>query len=141
MKKVNIFLVILAIALVAVSCETYDDYNTERKTTVGFVTLTKNLSVPEGGTKTDSIKLFVSDLSTSARTFTVITVPVDTLPTAPENYSFESTVTVPANKREVNFGVTAIDNSIDDTRRFFKLAIQGEADVVSGGRALIGVKN
>ncbi len=141
MKKVNIFLVILAIAMVAVSCETYDDYNTDRKTTVGFVTLTKNLSVPEGGTKTDSVKLFVSDLSASARTFTVITVPVDTLPTAPENYSFESTVTVPANQREVNFGVTAIDNSIDDTRRFFKLAIQGEANVVSGGRALIGVKN
>ncbi|SRX54659.1 hypothetical protein [Aequorivita sp. CIP111184] len=141
MKKVNILLVILALAIVTVSCETYDDYNAERKTTVGFITLTKNISVPEGGSKTDSVSLFVSDLSSSARTFTVITVPVDTLPTAPENYSFESTVTVPANTREVKFGVTAIDNSIDDTRRFFRIAIQGDANIVSGGRTLIGVKN
>ncbi|QQX75408.1 MULTISPECIES: hypothetical protein [Aequorivita] len=141
MKRVNILIVILTIAIIAVSCETYDDYNTDRKTVVGFVTPNKNISVPEGGSKTDSVKVFVSDLSSSDRTFTVITIPVDTLPTAPENYTFESTVTIPANTRETMFGVTAVDNSIDDTRRFFRLAIQGEADVVSGGRALIGVKN
>ncbi len=142
MKKVNILIVILTIALVAVSCETYDDYNTDRKTVVGFITPTKNINnIPEGGSKTDSVSLFVSDLSSSPRTFTVTTIPVDTLPTAPENFTFESTVTFPANTREVKFGVTAVDNSIDDTRRFFRLAIQGEANVVSGGRALIGVKN
>lgn len=142
MKKVNILIVILTIALVAVSCETYDDYDTNRKTTVGFITASKNINnVPEGGTKTDSVQLFISDISSAARTFTVITVAVDTLPTAAENYTFESTVTFPANTRQVNFGVTAVDNSIDDTRRFFRLAIQGEADVVSGGRTLVGVRN
>lgn len=141
MKKVNILLVILTIAIVAVSCETYDDYNTDRKTVVGFVTPTRNISVPENMSKTDSVQVFISDISSSARTYTVTTVPVDTLPTGPENYTFESTVTFPANTRQVSFYVTAIDNTIDDTRRFFKLAIQGEADAVSGGRALIGVKN
>jgi hypothetical protein len=141
MKKVNILIVILAIALVAVSCETYDDFDANRMTTVGFVTLTKNLSVPEGGTKTDSVKVYVSDVSSVARTFSVIAIAPDTLPTAPENYTFESTVTFPANTREVNFGVTAIDNTIDDTRRYFRIAIKGEANVVSGGRSQIGVKN
>ncbi|MEM0518263.1 MULTISPECIES: hypothetical protein [Aequorivita] len=141
MKKVNILIVILAIALVAVSCETYDDYDENRLTTVGFVTLTKNISVPEGGSKTDSVKVFVSDLSNVARTFSVITVAPDTLPTAPENYTFESTVTIPANTREVMFGVTAIDNSIDDTRRYFRIAIKPEPNIVSGGRSQIGVKN
>lgn len=134
-------MVLITIAIVAISCETYDDYNEDRKTVVGFVTTTKNLTVPEGQSKTDSVQLFISDISSSPRTFTVITVPVDTLPTAPENYTFESTVTFPANTREVKFGFTAIDNSIDDTRRFFRLAIQGESDVVSGGRTLIGLKN
>ncbi len=142
MKKVNILLVIFVIAIVAVSCETYDDYNAERKTVVGFVTPTLNINnIPEGGSKTDSVQLFVSDLSSSPRTFTVITVAPDTLPTASDNYTFESTVTFPANTREVKFGFTVIDNSINDERHFFRLAIQGEADVVSGGRSLIGVKN
>ena len=142
MKKVNILLVILAIAVVAVSCETYDDYNTDRKTVVGFITPTKNLnSIPEGGSKTDSVSLFVSDISSSPRTFTVTTVPVDTLPTAPENFTYDSTVTFPANTREAKIGVTAIDVTIDDTRRFFQLAIEGEGNVVSGGRSLIGVRN
>jgi hypothetical protein len=141
MKKVNILIVILAIALVAVSCESYDDYDTDRMTTVGFVTLTKNLSVPEGGSKTDSVKVFVSDLSNVARTFEVITVAPDTLPTDPENYTFENTVTFPPNTREVMFGVTAIDNSIDDTRRYFRIAIKPEPNIVSGGRSQIGVKN
>ncbi|MAP79841.1 MAG: hypothetical protein CL526_02010 [Aequorivita sp.] len=140
MKKVNILLVVFALALGVVSCETYDDYDTERMTTVGFVTLTKNIRVPDGGSKTDSVEVFVSDLSNVARTFNVITVPVDTLPVDPENYSFEGTVTFPPNTRKVKFGVTGIDNSLDDTRRFFKLAIEGEANVVSGGRSQIGLK-
>lgn len=142
MKKVNILIVILAIALVSVACESYDDYNTDRKTVVGFTKTSLNInSVPEGGSKTDSLEVFISDLSSSARTYTIITLPVDTLPAASENYSFESTVTFPPNIRSVKFGVTAVDNSITSERNFFKIAIQPQADIVSGGRTLVGIKN
>lgn len=135
-------MVILAIAIVAVSCETYDDYNADRKTVVGFTTATKNINgIPEGGTKSTTVDLFVSDISSSDRTFSVTTVPVDTLGTAPDNYTFETTVTFPANTREASIEVTGVDNSITEDRSFFRLAIQGEADVVSGGRTLIGVRN
>lgn len=142
MKKVNILIVILAIALVSVACESYDDYNTDRKTVVGFTATSLNInSVPEGGSKTDSVEVFISDLSSSARTYTIITLPVDTLPAASENYSFEPTVTFPPNTRSVKFGVTAIDNSITDERNFFRIAIQPQADIVAGGRTLVGIKN
>ena len=141
MKKVNILTVILAIALIAVSCESYDDYNTDRKTVVGFVTLTKNISVPEGGSKSDSVKVYVSDLSNSARTFSVTTLALDSLETAAENYTYDSTVTFPANTSEAYVHVTAIDNSITDERNYFQLVIEGDANTVSGGRSLIGVRN
>ncbi|OAD90054.1 hypothetical protein A7A78_07500 [Aequorivita soesokkakensis] len=142
MKKVNILIVILTIALVAVSCETYDDYNTDRTTVVGFTTATKNINnIPEGGTKSETVNLFVSDLSSADRTYTVIQVPLDSMETASENYTYDATVTFPANTREASIVVTAIDNSITDERNFFKLAIQGGPDVVSGGLVLVGVKN
>lgn len=142
MKKVNILMIILTIAIVAVSCETYDDYDTDRKTVVGFTSATKNINnVPEGGTKSTTVDLFVSDLSSADRTFTIVAIPADSLGTAPENYTFDSTVLFPANERSASIEVTAIDNSITDERRFFKLAIEGSENVVSGGIVLMGVKN
>jgi|SRR5690606_5346623 len=141
MKKVNILTIILSIALIAVSCESYDDYNTERKTVVGFVTATKNISVPEGGTKTDSVRLYVSDYASTARTFTVTTLPLDSLATGSENYTFENTVTFAPNANEAYFSFTVMDVSITDERNYFQLAIEGDANTVSGGRSLIGVRN
>ncbi|MBG44561.1 MAG: hypothetical protein CL530_11410 [Aequorivita sp.] len=142
MKKVNILIVILTIAIVAVSCETYDDYNTDRKTVVGFTTATKNINnIPEGGTKSTTVDLFVSDLSSAARTFTIKAIPADSLGAASENYTFDSTVTFPANERSASIEVIGIDNSITDERTFFKLAVEGSADVVSGGIVLMGLKN
>lgn len=142
MKKVNILLVILTIALVAVSCESYDDYNTDRKPVVGFSTATQNINnIPEGGTKSATVNLFVSDLSSADRTYTVVAMPVDSLGTASENYTFDATVTFLANTRESSIEVIAVDNSITNVRSFFKLAIQGGEDVVSGGIVLIGLRN
>lgn len=142
MKKVNILIVILTIAIVAVSCETYDDYNTDRKTVVGFTTATKNINnIPEGGTKSTTVDLFVSDLSSADRTFTIVAIPADSLATAPENYTFDSTVTFPANERSASIEVIAVDNSITEERAFFKLAVEGSTDIVSGGIVLMGVKN
>lgn len=142
MKKVNILIVILSIALVAVSCESYDDYNTDRKAVVGFTTATQNINnIPEGGTKSATVNLFVSDLSSADRTYTVVAIPADSLATASENYTFDATVTFLANTRTSSIEVTAVDNSITDERSFFKLAIQGGEDAVSGGIVLMGLRN
>lgn len=142
MKKVNILIVILTIALVAVSCETYDDYNQERKSVAGFTNATKNINnVPEGGTKSVTVDLFVSDVSSSDRTYTIISVPADTLQAATQDYTFDATVTFPANSREASIEVTAIDNTITEERTYFKLAVEGSADVVSGGMVEVAIRN
>ena len=146
MKKINILIVILTLAIVAVSCETYDDYNTDRKSVVGFSDPSKNINgVPEGGTKSSFANVFISDVSNVDRTFSVIVVPVkDPLtnpPTATDNYTFDSTVVIPANTRRGIVNITAIDVSITSVRSYFALAIEGDTDIVSGGIVLVGVKN
>ncbi|MCB0464329.1 MAG: hypothetical protein KDC78_01460 [Aequorivita sp.] len=145
MKKLNILITFLSIAILAVSCETYDDYNTERKTVAGFNLPTKNINnIPEGGSKSSTIDIFVSDLSTVDRTFTIedMVSTSDEFPaTAPDNYTFDSTVVVPAGERFGTITVTGEDNSITDERSYFILKVQASTDVVSGGTVLVGLRN
>lgn len=142
MKKVNILIVILTIALVAVSCETYDDYNTDRTTVTGFILATQNINnVPEGGTKSLTVELYVSDVASSDRTFSIVAKAADSLGTAPDNYTFDSTVTFLANTQKSSIEIIAVDNSITDDRTFFKLAVEGNEETISGNPILIGVRN
>ncbi|MDN3724315.1 hypothetical protein QRD02_07960 [Aequorivita sp. SDUM287046] len=151
MKKFNIILTFVVLALVAVSCETYDDYDTDRKTVIGFTSASDNVNnIPEGGerTRTFTDVLFVSDLAPVDRQFTVTVIPTilpDAEPpstaTNPENYTFESTVVIPANSQRGSFTVTGIDNSIEDERgEYFSVAIQGGGNVVSGGRFTVRLR-
>ncbi len=144
MKKNNIIFSLTAIfALVFMTaCETYDDYDTDRTSVVGFIKATENINnIPEGGTKSTTLQLFVSDVSSSDRTFSIVTAPVDTLATGSDNYIFDSTVTFLANERTASIEVTGVDNSITDERSFFRLIVEGSSDVVSGGRILMGLRN
>ncbi len=142
MKKVNILIALLAIAIFTVSCESYDDYNTDRKNVVGFITKERAINnIPEGGTKSATVDLFMTDLSNVDRTFNIIDVPALSEPaTARENYTFDATVTFLANTREASITVTGIDNSIEG-EEYFALAVEGEGDVVSGGIVSVRVRN
>ena len=141
MKKLNILFTILALAAFTVSCETYDDYDTDRETVVGFTTASKNINnVPEGGTKSTTVDLFISDVSSVDRTFSIELVD-DLTDTAPENYTYDATVTFLADTREASITVTAVDVTITDERTFFGLAVKAENGAVSGGRTSVGLKN
>ena len=146
MKKLKYITLILTIALIAVSCESYDDYDENRKTVAGFTKSANNINgIPEGGDKSMELEVFVSDISSAARTFSITTRPipnpdVDT-PAAPENYRFDSTVTIPANERSGTMTVTGVDVSLTGDRTFFILAIEGGDDVVSGGITKMGIRN
>lgn len=149
MKKINLLFTFVVLALVMVSCESYDDYNTDRKTVVGFSVPSKNINnIPEGGEKTTTLDIVTSDLASVDRTFKIITIPAlldDSNPpfveTNSENYTFDATVTIPANTREGSITVTGIGNSIQDERgEFFSLAVEGGGNVVSGGRTTIKIK-
>ncbi len=151
MKKINIIITFVALALFVVSCETYDDYNADRKTVIGFSKDSDNINnIPEGGerTRTFTDVLFVSDMADVDREFKVIVIPTilpEAVPPAtatnPENYSFEATVIIPANTQRGSFTVTGIDNSIEDENgEFFSVAIEGGGNVVSGGRFTIRLR-
>ncbi len=151
MKKINIIITFVALALFVVSCETYDDYNADRKTVVGFSKDSDNINnIPEGGerTRTFTDVLFVSDMADVDREFKVIVIPTilpEAVPPAtatnPENYSFDATIIIPANTQKGSFTVTGIDNSIEDENgEFFSVAIEGGGNIVSGGRFTIRLR-
>ncbi len=151
MKKINIIITFVALALIAVSCETYDDYDTDRKTVVGFTSASDNINnIPEGGerSRTFTDVIYASDLAAVDREFKVVVIPTilpDAIPPAtdtdPSNYSFEATVVIPANSQKGSFTATGIDNSIEDERgEYFSVAIEGGGNVVSGGRFTIRLR-
>ncbi|MDC8001006.1 hypothetical protein POV26_08150 [Aequorivita todarodis] len=141
MKKINIIITIVALALLVGSCETYDDYNTDRKTVVGFPEGSRNINgVPTGSEKSIDVTVFASDVAATDRQFNIIAVPTildnSTVPpeveTNPDNYRFDPTVTIPANSREGMLTVYGTNASMVQEKEFFSLAIEGSATVVSG---------
>lgn len=142
MKNIKTIFTFLIAAVLFVSCEEYEDYDSDI-TTVGFTKMSTNINrIPEGGSKEEPVNLFVSDVSNTDRTFTIIEIPVESDPAAPENYSYPSTVIIPAGTRSIDIPVTAVDVSISpDTRTFFTLAVKDGAGFTTGGRVTIGLKN
>lgn len=146
MKKLKFITLILTIALVAVSCETYDDYDTDRPTIVGFAKKSQNVNgVPEGGTKDQTLDVFVSDVSNTDRSFEIVVVPipdpVTNVPTASENYTFDASVTIPANERIGTITLTAVDVSLTKDRTYVMLGIKEGSGYIAGGTILVGLKN
>ena len=142
MKNIKTIIAFLFTAVLIVSCETYEDYDSEA-TVVGFTKNSSNINrVPEGGTAEGTVTLYVSDVSNADRTFTLVDLPADEFPTATDNYEYPSSVTIPAGVREIEVTVTAIDNSISpDDRTFFILAVQEGEGYITGGQVKIGLKN
>ncbi|MEZ4882193.1 MAG: hypothetical protein R2775_07450 [Flavobacteriaceae bacterium] len=141
MKKINIIITIVALALFVGSCETYDDYNTDRKTVVGFSEISRNINgVTSGSEKSIEVAIFASDIVNSDRQFNIISVPTlldlnsnpPEVQTNPDNYRFDPTVTIPANSREGVITVYGTNNSMQQDREFFSLAVEGSDNVVSG---------
>jgi hypothetical protein len=141
MKKINIIITIVALALFVGSCETYDDYNTDRKTVVGFSEISRNINnVPTGSEKSIDVTIFASDVANSDREFNIISVPTildnSSIPpevqTNPDNYRFDETVTIPANSREGVITVYGTNASMQQETEYFSLAVEGTATVVSG---------
>lgn len=145
MKNVKILIFLMTLAVVGVSCETHDDYDSPRKPVVGFTALAQNINnISQGDSKEISVEVFASDVSSSDRTFNLTTVPIEDTetnpPADPENYSFDSSVTIPAGERVGNFTVTGTNVSLTTDRTFFKITIENDPSVVAGGEILIGLK-
>ena len=145
MKNIKFITLILGLTLMTVSCDDYEDFDASERPVVGFSRSTNNInSVPEGGEKSIIIDVFSSTLSSEERSFPITTIPIADpdafAPAAPENYSYDATVTIPANERVGSITVTGVDVSLSTDRTYFVLAIESGNDVVSGGTTLIGLR-
>ncbi|MCB0454162.1 MAG: hypothetical protein KDC62_02090 [Aequorivita sp.] len=147
MKKINIIL-FFTIALLTIGCETYDDYQ-PRKTTIGFVPSTRNINgVPNNSYKSIDVEIFINDVSDQERTFNIISIPAVFDPTvspqiesAPENYTFDSSVTISANSRNGVITVSGTNVSLGDDDEYFSLAVEGSDNVVSGSPITVRLRH
>ena len=132
--------IIFLTALFVTSCETYDDYE-ERPTLAGF-TLGVVLELPLSNSTpmiNFNIPYFISEASSSERTFQIIVVADETqVPSS--SYSFDSTLVVPANERSGVLAFTAMN--IDLTTEFqpLVLAFENTTGIVRGDVARIALK-
>ncbi len=143
MKKSIIALLVVAMALVSTSCrDSYDDYDSERGATIGFTSPPLELSLPQGGTiPYFPVPFFVTSVSSSDRTFTVVVIEEETTLT-PDNYTIETEVLVPANERSGVLAFSAVNNSISsEDFQNLVIAFQSTADVTSGKRYVVSLKS
>ncbi|GHC55263.1 hypothetical protein GCM10008083_19210 [Ulvibacter litoralis] len=114
MKNIKILFTVLILAVVAVSCDRYDDAPSEFSPIIGFTTGESIITIRVGdNTGTSTVNLFVTDVSDSDRTFTLSVVPEGTELTN-ASYSFEPSVVIPAGERQTTFTFTAIDVDLTD---------------------------
>lgn len=121
----------MVLAVFASSCETYDDYDETRDPVAGFTLANRNFKVPTNGTSTKTVDIFVSDIADTDRTFTVQVVQEGT-EVAPENYSFDPTIVIPANENTFTFTLTGTDVSLTEEKTPLIMEIVPTDGVVSG---------
>ena len=142
MKKAYILISLIIVTLFLSSCDTYEDYDKERSPVIGFTLgVDLELSISEGNPLIDfPIPYFVSESSSSERTFQVVIVAEET-EVAPENYSFDATVIVPANERAGTLLFSAMDISLPDEYAPLTMAFESTSTVTSGSPVHIFLKN
>ncbi|MFT6687285.1 MAG: hypothetical protein ACJAX7_000283 [Saprospiraceae bacterium] len=115
MKNIAKILVLMVVVFTTYSCsEEYDDYNADTESIVGFADLLGIAQVPLGEETVDiEIEFLSSDIASTERSFQVIVVAEGTN-IAAENYTFNSSVTLPANQQSGTFIFTAVDVSLTD---------------------------
>ncbi len=120
MKNIKIIITVLTVALFAVSCETYDDYDTNRPDYVRFSFIVQptppvtpplgaSMTVTPGQTSVErELEVFSSIVHDQERMFNIsleTEIPL-------ENFDFPSTVTIPANKARTTIIFRANDISL-----------------------------
>lgn len=133
MKKTYIILTLLLTTLLISSCETYDDYESPRKTIVGFTFGTLATQMNPGQTIVFPIaQYYISDAASVDRTFQIGVVESRTGVTS-DNYSFDSTVIIPANEQVGNITVTLTNNSLPTDPVDLIIAFMPTDDTVVSG--------
>lgn len=136
MKKTYIILTLLLTTLFVTSCETYDDFEAERDTIVGFTFGAFATGMNPGQTIVFPIaKYYITDVSPVDRTFQLVADESLTGITS-DNYSFDSTVVIPANEQEGTLTVTLMNNSLSTEPKDLVIVFSSnDGTIVSGAPA------
>jgi hypothetical protein len=143
MKKTYIILMLFISALFTFSCETYDEFDAERPTIIGFTlgATTLQLTItPNNPSITFPVTFFVSETSNVERTFKVLVLDNPNGP-APENYSFDANIVIPANERRGVMPFTAMDVSLTNEYAPLELKFEESPGVLSGPTAKFELRN
>jgi hypothetical protein len=141
MKKTYIILTLLLTTLLLSSCETYDEYDAERETLVGF-TLGATLELPLSAANpviNFNLPFFATEASTSDRIFRVVVVASET-EVASENFSFEADAVLLANERRGTLVFTAMNVSLTNDFAPIVLAFEASDNVLPGSLVRIALK-
>ncbi|MFT7592491.1 MAG: hypothetical protein ACI9UJ_002428 [bacterium] len=139
MKNIKFIITLFVLAVTLQSCETFDDFPEEREAVIGFTKASSSITVSAGQTTAEKeLDIFVSDMSTSDRTFNIVVAEGSEV--AAENYSFDGALTVLANEREAILVFTAIDISLMPDPQPLILAFEYSDDYASGGRITLNIK-
>jgi len=103
LKLTKIFVMFLSLGLVLQGC-TEDDATSTDLNYATFETLSKDVAVNPGETLTSDVKVYVTQVSGSDRSFNLVVDPTSTIDM--NNVSVPTTVTIPANS---NFGTLSVD--------------------------------
>lgn len=142
MKKAYILTLILTLTALTSCRDSYDDYDEDRGASIGF-TLGATLELPVSSANpiTDfPIPFFVSSVAGVDRTFQVVVINEES-EVASENYSFDSSVVVPANERKGFLYFSAMNISLTSEYQSLILAFQADENTVSGKRASIALRS
>lgn len=138
MKNFKIILFLFAITMI--SCETHDDFDSDRQTIIGFTTAvgSPNVTLPVGDSVVKEYNVFISDVSNESRTFSVVIDPTSLI--GAENLSF-SEVVIPAGVREGIFTVTVTNVSLPVEYASAVFAFDNSnPNYVSGGKGSLNMR-
>jgi hypothetical protein len=138
LKLTKIFVMFLSLGLVLQGC-TEDDAASTDFNYATFETLSKDVAVNPGETLSSDIKVYVTQVSGSDRSFNLVIDPTSTIDM--NNVSVPTTVTIPANS---NFGTLTIDfEGVDldlSLAKTLKLKLVEENGLYTGKTTQINVR-
>jgi len=142
MKKINIIVTFFIASLMVLSCSTdFNNVNSDHTDVIGFSSPDKRIPVSENSPEiTVSINFFVSNMSSSERTFNLTVVEEET-ELLEATYSFDAFVVVPANERSGSLMFTALnDSSLTNDFQPMVIAFEGTSEISSGNSITVEIK-
>lgn len=142
MKKIYKLVTLIFSILVVASCTTdFDDINADHTNVIGFtLAVTLELPLSENSPEINfPLPYFVSNTSSSERTFQVVVVEEET-ELSPESYSFEGTVVIPANERSGQLMFNAYNINLTSEYVPLVIAFESTSDIASGKKMYIALK-